>query len=772
MERDFRNCASRLLLCLLAGFAICALLGATVAAESRAPEKESGFKCGTMDHYFKSLQEKGRYDVPCPSPYPCDSPLVRDSWVPFTPPYGGENRAISIRLLFHVFTNQYLEDSTASPAAIADQVATLNWWYHMWGITFTYDFQVHMDPQYRDFTEDEEDGMISYWGYYPDSVLNIYIVDLDTSIEWSARGSFPWVYWEDDDIIIDMDAFGVDRTILVHEMGHCLGLWHTFRGVDEVEGCDGCRETADGYLADETGDYCSETPPTPLDTNSSCAPPGGGDECVNNIPWGQTAVHNFMGYNGENCWDQFSYNQAGRMHCWIREQLVGLQNCDETADDYCAEFSYADETLLNNYSSLSDIVISPRGGFAVCGIYETGGAEWGMLRRVGGCGASDWTVKRLGGSDGLIPTSIDANADGDLLMSGIFHTDSPAGGYNSADVMLYDGCGWKRWDTRWSGNDNSLNNQMACSRFLPDGSTISTGYMEYPYQGHTGVLVKTDAYGEEEWVNTLDSGFAQFPNDVRLASDGGFVLCSGSKLGLGVVKTDDEGEIEWLSRFQARFGNTVIETSTGNVIVAGRTGALEGYADIFVLCLDANGDSLWQRDFGSPYPYDDNAFDIEATLDGNFVVAGYKYSEATEKENMCLIKIRPDGLVLWQRTFEIALETHANAVVATSDGNYVLAGEKEKNGDPTHTVAYLLKVPAEPDFICGDANADGIADVGDAVNIIQFAFAGGSEPNPYIAGDVNCDSIVNITDASYIVNYIFAGGPPPCDPDNDGEDEC
>jgi hypothetical protein len=65
-------------------------------------------------------------------------------------------------------------------------------------------------------------------------------------------------------------------------------------------------------------------------------------------------------------------------------------------------------------------------------------------------------------------------------------------------------------------------------------------------------------------------------------------------------------------------------------------------------------------------------------------------------------------------------------------------------------------------YKCGDANADGAINVGDAVYIINYIFKGGPAPAPYEAGDANKDGTVNVGDAVYIINFIFKGGPAPC----------
>ncbi len=61
----------------------------------------------------------------------------------------------------------------------------------------------------------------------------------------------------------------------------------------------------------------------------------------------------------------------------------------------------------------------------------------------------------------------------------------------------------------------------------------------------------------------------------------------------------------------------------------------------------------------------------------------------------------------------------------------------------------------------GDANADGVIDIGDVVYLINYLFKGGLSPHPLEAGDGNCDLVVDIGDVVYLINYLFKGGPPP-----------
>jgi hypothetical protein len=75
------------------------------------------------------------------------------------------------------------------------------------------------------------------------------------------------------------------------------------------------------------------------------------------------------------------------------------------------------------------------------------------------------------------------------------------------------------------------------------------------------------------------------------------------------------------------------------------------------------------------------------------------------------------------------------------------------------TVSFEVQV-----YICGDANGDGMLNVGDAVYMINYIFKYGAPPDPLVAGDSNCDGTLNVGDPVYMINYVFKHGPEPCCP--------
>jgi PKD repeat protein len=133
--------------------------------------------------------------------------------------------------------------------------------------------------------------------------LNIYVV---RSINGGVGGyaSFPGGPPSEDGIVVRNDLFGdigtgkagLGRTA-THELGHWLGVFHTFQN-----GCgiDTCLD----------GDGVCDTPPVDK-PNFGC--PTNANTCSNDVPDLPDQVDNYMDYTDDNCKSMFSKGQAMRM---------------------------------------------------------------------------------------------------------------------------------------------------------------------------------------------------------------------------------------------------------------------------------------------------------------------------------------------------------------------------------------------------------------------------------------------------------------------------
>jgi PKD repeat protein len=200
---------------------------------------------------------------------------------------------------------------------------------------------------------------VSFWDN--EKYLNIYIVK---SIPGGTLGysSFPGGPADEDGLVVRHNYFGkvgsaaasLGRTG-THEVGHWLGIYHTF---NNSCGNDVCTD----------GDYVCDTPPVST-ANFGCSV---SNSCSNDSPDLPDQIENYMDYTSETCSNMFTAGQAVRMHStlanlrsniWTQSNLV-LTGCDSMyvappSCDVVANFtSLNPEICVNNTVNFINISLN------------------------------------------------------------------------------------------------------------------------------------------------------------------------------------------------------------------------------------------------------------------------------------------------------------------------------------------------------------------------------------------------------------------------------
>lgn len=103
-------------------------------------------------------------------------------------------------------------------------------------------------------------------------------------------------------------------TTMSHEMGHCLGLYHTHHGTVNEGGGNNCPEYVDGSNSTTCGDFISDTPADP-DHWLDCAYIGTGRDGHGDVYTPDPTI--IMSYAGTNCRTRFTSLQIQRMKDFI-----------------------------------------------------------------------------------------------------------------------------------------------------------------------------------------------------------------------------------------------------------------------------------------------------------------------------------------------------------------------------------------------------------------------------------------------------------------------
>lgn len=198
----------------------------------------------------------------------------------------------------------------------------------------------------------------NYWNslaWDPQRYLNIYTNSAD-----GALGYVPYLPQEgpagsnSDRVVILYSTFGANAPMApynlgrttTHEVGHYLGLWHTFD--------NGCGSAAN---CSTTGDRICDTPPQQFDT-FGC--PSSASSCGTPDP-----IHNYMDYSDDVCMDNFTVDQTRRMRCTLENYRPLLFQPVTTAVTFRRGDTNGD-SALDISDAVTVLVVLFGGGSAPC----------------------------------------------------------------------------------------------------------------------------------------------------------------------------------------------------------------------------------------------------------------------------------------------------------------------------------------------------------------------------------------------------------------------
>lgn len=242
-------------------------------------------------------------------------------------------------------------------------------------------------------------------------------------------------------------------------------------------------------------------------------------------------------------------------------------------------------------------------------------------------------------------------------------------------------------------------------------------------------LIKLDIFGNLTWQKSFGYAGNDSGNTLIETNDNGYLItgvldvsASGGEGNsrttqrhaggdIWALKLDATGNIEWTKYYGGSFTDTaygIAKTTDNGYVIVGSSDSDDvdiannkGTYDFWTLKIASTGDLLWEKSFGGTEI--DEARAIFPSDDGNFIIVGDTRSSDTNVSSnngaadLWIIKMSPEGTLIWEKSFGGSSFDVARSVSKTQDNGLLIGGSSRSlDGDVTtnqgQNDAWILKI--------------------------------------------------------------------------------
>mgnify|MGYP006285025203 CR=1 FL=1 len=201
-------------------------------------------------------------------------------------------------------------------------------------------------------------------------------------------------------------------------------------------------------------------------------------------------------------------------------------------------------------------------------------------------------------------------------------------------------------------------------------------------------------------ISTEDGGFLTSGMSVLDVSRS--IVSSEGPGGLDcmLIRWDSEGNVLWAEEYYSGpwldLAVAGVPCDDGDFVFAGVTTTMEEGQNNWLFRVDPQGQLVWETSPGTDF--DDWTYDLAATDDGGYVLAGYVDSLSGSGSVLCLLKTDGSGNEIWNRQYGGYGSGKAEAVLTTEAGELLVNGYTE-SGEKGMSVPFLMRTTEDGDVI-------------------------------------------------------------------------
>ena len=349
-------------------------------------------------------------------------------------------------------------------------------------------------------------------------------------------------------------------------------------------------------------------------------------------------------------------------------------------------------------------------------------------------------IKTWGGSKNESAQAVTKTTDGGYAILG--YTQSNDGDVRNKSnesydywLLKFDARNQLQWQKTYGGSDDDRGFDLI--------QTSDGGFAMLGKSKSNDLDVSENSGFDDFWVSKLDSngsisweysyGFAgsDTPNSIIQTRDNGYLLTGvldvSASNGQGdrhaavrqrhaggdywAVKLNSSGVREWSNYYGGSFTDTAydaIQTQDNGYIIIGSSDSNDvdisnskGGYDFWVVKISNTGSLVWEKTFGGSEI--DEARAITSSNDGNYLIVGdtrsddLNISQNAGAADLWLIKITPEGTLLWEKTIGGTNFDVGRSVSKTQDNGFLISGSsRSSDGNITTNKglndAWVLKI--------------------------------------------------------------------------------
>ena len=225
-------------------------------------------------------------------------------------------------------------------------------------------------------------------------------------------------------------------------------------------------------------------------------------------------------------------------------------------------------------------------------------------------------------------------------------------------MLKFDANNQLQWQKTYGGSDDDRGIDLI--------QTSDSGYAIIGKSKSNDLEVSENAGFDDFWVSKLDSSGA-----IIWEYSFGF---AGSDTPYSIIQTNDDGYLL----------SGVLDVSTSNE-QGNRNSILSRHAggDYWVIKLNASGVKQWSNYYGGSFT--DTAYDAIQTEDDGYIIIGSSDSDDVDITNnrgsydFWILKISANGTLVWEKSFGGSEIDEAHAISQATDGNYLIVGDTRSN---------------------------------------------------------------------------------------------